>query len=89
VKQESSPPKRESKSQHRLSKTTHELLSEIFKKIGSKDQTNEVCKYVHEWLMLFYKCNFFMQIAFSIVAVHQYLVLSVKRIKITMKIQSW
>ncbi|XP_069680440.1 protein mini spindles isoform X4 [Periplaneta americana] len=41
VKQESSPPKKESKSQHRLSKTTHELLSEIFKKIGSKDQTKE------------------------------------------------
>ncbi|PSN31815.1 Mini spindles protein [Blattella germanica] len=41
LKQESSPPKKESKSQHRLSKTTHELLSEIFKKIGSKDQTKE------------------------------------------------
>ncbi|XP_021935865.1 protein mini spindles isoform X2 [Zootermopsis nevadensis] len=41
VKHDSSPPKKESKSQHRLSKTTHELLSDIFKKIGSKDQTKE------------------------------------------------
>lgn len=41
VKHESGPPKKESKSQHRLSKNTHELLSEIFKKIGLKDQTKE------------------------------------------------
>ncbi|PNF34800.1 hypothetical protein B7P43_G03732 [Cryptotermes secundus] len=40
VKHESSPPKKESKS-HQLPKTTYGLLSEIFKKIGSRDQTKE------------------------------------------------
>ena len=50
VKHESSPPKKDSKSQHRLSKNTHELLSEIFKKIGLKDQTKEVRKWMDEWL---------------------------------------
>jgi len=50
VKHESSPPKKDSKSQHRLSKNTHELLSEIFKKIGLKDQTKEVCNWMDDWL---------------------------------------
>lgn len=41
VKHESSPLKKELKSQHQLPKTTYGLLSEIFKKIGSRDQTKE------------------------------------------------
>jgi hypothetical protein len=50
VKHESSPLKKESKLQHQLPKTTYGLLSEIFKKIGSRDQTKEVCK-MHAWMI--------------------------------------
>nr|CAD7194945.1 unnamed protein product [Timema douglasi] len=43
VKQEDPKPviKKEVKSQRRLSKNTHELLSEIFRKIGSKEETQQ------------------------------------------------
>jgi hypothetical protein len=39
VKHESSPPKKESKSQCQLPETTYEVLSEIFKKILFTDQS--------------------------------------------------
>ncbi|XP_068082829.1 protein mini spindles [Anabrus simplex] len=42
-------PKREGKGHHRLSKVTHEQLSEIFKKIGSKDQTKEGLELLYDF----------------------------------------